>query len=276
MGLFDAKNIPLLGTALSVGGDFIGAISQGIQNRKQRDFELDMYNRQRSDALADWNMNNTYNAPSAQMARLKAAGLNPNLVYGNGSVVANTQAMPRAASSGGGYSASPPNWGSAFKDALSSYVTLNSMLQSTAEKAAKTALDNANLQLTAEKTHQTALTTQLMGDRAAAVTSTLRSNAELADKKAQWYGTYQEMVNALQNQTLKLNDKRLLLTEAMTNLSIADLDKVKQVIQNLKKDATLKDLQIQLQQNGFNSSDPWYVRFLGRVAGSMGINISGQ
>lgn len=31
-----------------------------------------------------WNKQNEYNAPTAQMQRLQAAGLNPNLVYGNG------------------------------------------------------------------------------------------------------------------------------------------------------------------------------------------------
>lgn len=37
-----------------------------------------------------WQEQNAYNAPSAQMERLTAAGLNPNLVYGSGSVVGNT------------------------------------------------------------------------------------------------------------------------------------------------------------------------------------------
>lgn len=31
-----------------------------------------------------WNKQNEYNAPAAQMARFKAAGLNPNLIYGQG------------------------------------------------------------------------------------------------------------------------------------------------------------------------------------------------
>lgn len=35
-----------------------------------------------------WNMQNRYNTPTKQMERLKAAGLNPNLIYGSGS--ANT------------------------------------------------------------------------------------------------------------------------------------------------------------------------------------------
>lgn len=40
--------------------------------------------------LAMWNMTNAYNSPAEQMARLKAAGLNPNLVYGSGNVTGNT------------------------------------------------------------------------------------------------------------------------------------------------------------------------------------------
>lgn len=34
--------------------------------------------------LQQWNRENLYNSPSEQMKRLKAAGLNPNLMYGNG------------------------------------------------------------------------------------------------------------------------------------------------------------------------------------------------
>lgn len=37
-----------------------------------------------------WNRANEYNSPASQMQRLKAAGLNPNLAYGSGSVAGNT------------------------------------------------------------------------------------------------------------------------------------------------------------------------------------------
>lgn len=47
-------------------------------------FENRRYNKQRSDMLADRDYQNQYNSPVAQMERLKEAGLNPNLVYGNG------------------------------------------------------------------------------------------------------------------------------------------------------------------------------------------------
>lgn len=83
------KAAPLIGAG-------VNAAISGLQNIGQRAYERKMYNRQRKDALADWNMQNTYNSPEQQMQRLKEAGLNPNLVYGTGSVVANSQSMPRA------------------------------------------------------------------------------------------------------------------------------------------------------------------------------------
>ena len=54
--------------------------------REQRQWDLDM-----------WNKQNEYNNPKNQMLRLSAAGLNPNLVYGSGSVSGNvTGSSPKA------------------------------------------------------------------------------------------------------------------------------------------------------------------------------------
>lgn len=70
----------LLGTYANVGLNL-------AQNRWQRKHELKMYEMQRRDALADWERVNAYNHPAQQRARLKEAGLNPNLVYGKGADV---------------------------------------------------------------------------------------------------------------------------------------------------------------------------------------------
>lgn len=48
--------------------------NQNEQNQKDRDFQKQM-----------WDETNAYNTPAAQMQRLEAGGLNPNLVYGGGS-----------------------------------------------------------------------------------------------------------------------------------------------------------------------------------------------
>ncbi|QCS36707.1 minor capsid protein [Capybara microvirus Cap3_SP_646] len=45
-------------------------------------------------AMEAWNLMNDYNSPVKQMERLRAAGLNPNLVYGSGNVAGNTTSSP--------------------------------------------------------------------------------------------------------------------------------------------------------------------------------------
>lgn len=68
-----------------------GIISQYMANRANRklqkqaqDYELQM-----------WHLQNEYNSPSSQMQRLKDAGLNPNLMYGEGNV-GNATSFPQA------------------------------------------------------------------------------------------------------------------------------------------------------------------------------------
>ena len=73
MGL--ASFLPLIGQGVS-------ALSTMLTNRAQKKTNLDIYNTQRQDALADWNRQNQYNSPAAQMQRYKDAGLSPHLIYG--------------------------------------------------------------------------------------------------------------------------------------------------------------------------------------------------
>jgi hypothetical protein len=77
----------------AIAGQGINAMAQGKMNKKTRQWNEKMYARQREDALADWARTNDYNAPLQQMARLKQAGLNPNLVYDKGAD--NTASMVR-------------------------------------------------------------------------------------------------------------------------------------------------------------------------------------
>jgi len=58
------------------------------QNKKLADYQY-------SKDLDMWNKGNLYNSPEEQMKRLKAAGLNPNLVYGSGTVGNTTGTLPK-------------------------------------------------------------------------------------------------------------------------------------------------------------------------------------
>jgi hypothetical protein len=71
------------------------AYAQGKTNRKTRQQNQYFFDRNRENALADWNTMTAYNTPAAQMQRFKEAGLNPHLIYGQG-----TEAAPIRATEG--------------------------------------------------------------------------------------------------------------------------------------------------------------------------------
>lgn len=77
--------------AISAAAGAIGgganAYATGKQNKKSRAFSREMYQTQKADNIAFWNQQNEYNSPQAQMERLKAAGLNPNMVYDKGGAI---------------------------------------------------------------------------------------------------------------------------------------------------------------------------------------------
>ena len=82
-----------MGTAaIASGGGFLSQLFFGHKNWK-RTKELNQQTYQYNKNLAElafkqnvemWNAENAYNTPAAQMMRMRAAGLNPNLLYGNG------------------------------------------------------------------------------------------------------------------------------------------------------------------------------------------------
>lgn len=80
--------LPALLAAAQIAGPVIqnqqNAASTMEANMQNQQFSYQMYQRQRQDAIDFWNMQNQYNSPAAQMERFKAAGLNPNLIYGRG------------------------------------------------------------------------------------------------------------------------------------------------------------------------------------------------
>lgn len=125
-----------IGTVVGAG---VGAISQGSMNKKTRKFTEQMYARQRADALTDWQMQNAYNSPEQQMQRLKAAGLNPNLVYGNGAEAMSNQG-PRS-SDAGSWNPQNPDYagiGSSLVSGALSYVDMKAKTAQTDNIRAQT------------------------------------------------------------------------------------------------------------------------------------------
>lgn len=55
-----------------------------IASKKSFNYNKDLQRSQYDLNMQAWNATNEYNSPASQMARFKTAGLNPNLVYGQG------------------------------------------------------------------------------------------------------------------------------------------------------------------------------------------------
>jgi hypothetical protein len=58
--------------------------AQAEENEKTRQYNLGLAKMQNQWNLDQWNRENAYNTPAAQMARLREGGLNPDLMYQNG------------------------------------------------------------------------------------------------------------------------------------------------------------------------------------------------
>ena len=89
----------IIGGIVSGVGSLLGGLGSSAMNNKavqdtnKANMEIAKYQAQWQQqenekayqrSLNMWNLQNEYNSPTQQMARIRAAGLNPNLVYGNG------------------------------------------------------------------------------------------------------------------------------------------------------------------------------------------------
>lgn len=129
----------LLATGIAAGASVasagINAYSQGSLNSRNRRFADRMYDKQRAHAVEDWHLQNAYNDPAAQMQRMKDAGLNPALVYGQGAD-AQSQAPVRSSSYSTPQTAAPQvDLGGAVYNALQARQMQSNIARTDAETA---------------------------------------------------------------------------------------------------------------------------------------------
>ena len=125
---------PLLAAGIAGGASVLGSIIGNIGSRK-RQKKADKAN------IKFWQMQNAYNDPAQQMSRLKKAGLNPNLIYGQSVSGATGQAGAVAPSKAAPYSM---DLGTAANNAMSAYQTsaqVNNVDVDTAKKAFDLGID---------------------------------------------------------------------------------------------------------------------------------------
>lgn len=264
--------VPAIMAGTSILGNVLNAASTNRQNQKARDFSMQMYNRQRQDALADWTMQNEYNSPSSQMARYRDAGLNPHLIYGTGTASAGQASTPRSADS--------PSWrpdpahydfsgvgGAAmgFYDLAIKEATVDNLkaqntvqVQDAALKAAQTA---STTQATAKSEFELELAKSLRLTSIEAAQASLRNLNIQGD-----IALNQDERAALQSRASLAKTAEEILSMRLTRAKTDDERRlINQQIESVRKDVRLKQLDIELKQKGIMPGDPLYARILARV-----------
>ena len=96
----------MLGSFILGGASLLGSVLGSHSNKKTNEANMELAKYQNEWQTQEnekayqrsvdmWNLQNRYNSPTEQMARLRSAGLNPNLVYGNGAVGNSAGSAPQ-------------------------------------------------------------------------------------------------------------------------------------------------------------------------------------
>jgi hypothetical protein len=249
-------------SALSGAG---GAAATGAQNRKSRAFSREMYQQQKTDNIAFWDMQNDYNSPERQMQRLKNAGLNPNMLYDKTGAVIPAGNINTPDVQGGQFRT--PDFGSVGTGLVQGYFDTkikqaqydnlkaanNVSLQEAALKAAQTAGEVSRTEgqginnMFASKNMRNALQAVELGNTQTAANTqfTLDSN------------TRQNLMNGM---SLKVAAQDLLLKKEQTANTIQERQNARQMLQNLRTDNELKKVELSMRKMGINPTDPTWLR----------------
>lgn len=258
--------------AISQIGNYLAA---GNINKKTQRYNREMYNLQRADSLADWNMQNEYNSPGGQMARLKAAGLNPNLVYGNGAD-AQSNSMPRSSNVESWNPSLPQFNGGSI---MGSYYDVQLKEAQISNMEMQRQLANAqtlSALASADKTKSDTATTQYNLDLAKQLQSTTIEKAQADLKKTQSDTQYtldqNERQKAMQATTLQKAVEDILSMRAERTKVPGQINLLNQQIENLKTDNRLKQLDENLKKAGIQPGDPAYMRIIAQIAAGIDID----
>lgn len=198
---------------------------QRKENQANRDWNLNLAKQQNQWNIEQWNRENEYNSPSAQMARYKSAGLNPDLIYGQQNLSA---ASPEMTAGDGSQPTDVSNLAnkrtmldmvSASLDNRIKYEQLQGLKKDNKSKD----YDN---DLLARKVDTERALSYLVGDPLSLETSDLASKLPFRA-----YQQYLSLVSAATDQTNKVADNELKLRDlALKKLDIAFKEKSNQIL----------------------------------------------
>lgn len=238
------------------------------------------YKRNRKDALADWDRVNAYNHPSAIMARLRDAGINPNLAFGGiasggAGSVNSPEASASELDSTRGRSAPPDVMGNLLaqadlkiKAAQANNLNVQTNVIREEWNLKRFQAERAGFDLGIEREfaadhrresiRQTRTSTDLAIAEDARRASLNTSNLQEALERMLTMQT--QRVNTVLDRSKTYSEIR------RNNVEVA---RAKAHIDLMIKDGTLRDIEIELRKQGVNPNDPAYQRELMKLFKSL-------
>jgi len=253
------------------------SIATSNLNRRNRKWSEQMYERQQGDNIEFWNMQNEYNSPQAQMARFQEAGLNPNLIYGQGNA---GNASPISTPDVQPVNLRNPEYGNAIPNALSALTAMydldikqaqvdNMRVQNTVleQDALLRSAQIGNLQTQTERGRfDLDFESEMRNVSADARREHVRQLSTSTDLSLR-----RDFREAAQNASSLSEAAERIKTMVYdrTKYKPAERDRIIANIDILRKEGILKQMDIDMRKNGMTWQDPLAIRFGAKLLESL-------
>lgn len=269
----------LLGQGINVG-------SQANLNKKTRQWNEKMYWLQRTDALNDRNWQTSYDAPSAQMARLRAAGLNPNLIYDNGRGASGAAAQTRSTPTNQWSPHAPQVDPGSIGDAIGRIYEVENRSAQTDNLKEQNKLIAAQVEAVKAGTLKTLADTKIANvdyelkegtfyyslesaarDMLNKITTGQNLQKDLDVKDANIKFTLSENERAQIRQTADLKEQaQRVLTIIKSRAKMEDERRqIQATIDQIKANTKMTEKELELWLDNINKNDPWYIRSMKKI-----------
>lgn len=254
--------IPLIAAGSVLAGGVANLLGSRYQTKKTNTANMKLAEYQYSKDLEMWNAQNAYNSPSAQMERYQEAGLNPNLIYGNGASAGNASSAPSYNAPRIDEHYQLPNFSNLGVEMINLYQGY---------QMNKAQIDNVKAQTAA--TQQRTLNDSIQN---AILQSELVPKAERAKWIAENYHLFGQgielkeyalPIQKLYQEQIRWNQMQELLNQAK---EVTTQTKIKTSIMN--EDLLFKQYENDLRKMGITSSDHPALRVMVRLINELGIN----
>lgn len=276
-----------IGAAASIFGNERNIREQRRVNAEDKAWQEKMYGLQRQHALEDYFMQNEYNHPSSQMARLRQAGLNPALVYGKG---ASQMAESIRPATPGSYS---PQAGrvdytagaqavaqgiSTYQDVILKEAQIDNLRNLNTGKGIENLIKLLDLDIKGVDARFKDVMTQgkfdlLINQIANLSQDTDNKKAALPGIEASSAVRQEELdiIRQTKGTTVQMVAERLLGQQLQNAKSDAERQEIEQRIKNLALDQRMKQLDVQLAEFGLRPTDELWQRLTAIALKKFGI-----